>query len=60
MSELTEREELERKILLQQQAIAFFLQTDPIGLDACRKRIVQFRQRLWEIEDGRTNQRAAA
>lgn len=55
---MTEKEELERKILLNQQAIP---QVSETCKEYCRKQIIRMRRRLWEITDGRkTDQSIAA
>ena len=58
---MTEKQELERKIILQQQAIQAFQDfTNPIGIETCRDRIRTYRRRLWEIENARYVERVAA
>lgn len=47
MKELTEKQELERKILLNQQAIPQV--SEPVK-DFCRKQIAAMRRRMWELE----------
>lgn len=71
MRDMTEKEELSRKILLQQQAITLFQkkkETYPpdewaideiVSIEKCRDRIRANRRRLWEI-DGHGNTRTSS
>ena len=57
MKELTEKQEIERKMLLNQQAIP---QVSEPTKAYCREQIVILRRRLWELTDGRADQDIAA
>jgi len=49
MKGLTERQELERKIFLNRQAIPQV--SEPVK-DFCRKQIAAMRRKMWELADG--------
>ena len=57
MKEMTEKQELERKILLNQQALC---QVSEFRKEHHREQIRIMRKRLWELNDDRSSKTEAA